>query len=46
MYPNGPFVPNVTDDLLLPPNKGSKKPDGIDKNALPNKIQLIPIHTK
>lgn len=29
----------------MPPNKGSVSPN-IGKDALPNKISLIPIHTK
>lgn len=46
MYPEGPEVPkNLTDDLLKPPNKGSITPD-IGYDALPNRISLIPIHTK
>lgn len=46
MYPEGPEVSkNLTDDLLLPPNYGSIKPD-IGYDALPNRISLIPIHTK
>ena len=38
MYPEGPEVPLVSNDLLLPPNKGSVTPDGIGNNSLPNKI--------
>ncbi|CAD8150405.1 unnamed protein product [Paramecium octaurelia] len=45
MYPEGSELPNVTEDKLLPPNSGSKSPS-IGNYALPNKIQLIPIHTK
>lgn len=29
MYPLGPTVPNVADDLLLPPVSGAKPPDDI-----------------
>ncbi|CAD8077462.1 unnamed protein product [Paramecium primaurelia] len=49
MYPEGPNVIHFVDQnisLLLPPNKGAFTPPGIGDNALPNKIQLIPIHTK
>lgn len=44
-YPTGPEVPNVTPDHFLPPVDGVVQPD-IGMNALPNKIALIPIHTK
>ncbi|CAK56843.1 unnamed protein product (macronuclear) [Paramecium tetraurelia] len=49
MYPEGPNVPHFVDEnaqLLLPPNKGAVTPAGIGDYALPNNIQLIPIHTK
>lgn len=46
MYPEGLEVPTeLSKDKLLPPNPGSLHPD-IGNFALPNKIQLIPIHTK
>ena len=45
MYPQGFEIPNVTQDKLLPPNPGSITPS-IGNYALPNKISLIPIHTK
>ena len=38
MYPEGPEVPDVSNDKLLPPNAGSVTPAEIGKNALPNKI--------
>lgn len=36
MYPLGLKVPNVTNDKLLPPNKGAITPNDIGNNALPN----------
>jgi len=30
MYPDGPNVPNVDDNYLLPPNPGSVKPDDMN----------------
>lgn len=48
MFPEGPNVPHfegVNVSLLLPPNKGSVTPE-IGDYALPNKISMIPIHTK
>jgi hypothetical protein len=46
MYPEGPTVPEVDDNLLLPPINGVETPKDIKNYALPNKIQLIPIHTR
>lgn len=46
MYPSGPDVPLVDENYLLPPNKGSVKPIDIGTSALPNKIAVIPIHSK
>ncbi|CAD8084805.1 unnamed protein product [Paramecium sonneborni] len=49
MYPEGPIVPHFEGEnasLLLPPNEGATVPKDIKDYALPNKISLIPIHTK
>ncbi|CAD8082516.1 unnamed protein product [Paramecium sonneborni] len=45
MYPLGPIVPEISTDLLLPPMINVKTPDGIQNYALPNRIQVIPIHS-
>lgn len=39
-------MPNVDENYLLPPNKEAVKPIDIGKSALPNKIAVIPIHSK
>ncbi|CAD8181770.1 unnamed protein product [Paramecium pentaurelia] len=45
MFPQGPIVPEIAKDLLLPPMADVKAPEGIQNFALPNKIQVIPIHS-
>lgn len=48
LYPHGfgPEVPDVEDNYLLPPNKDTIVPADILKHALPNKLQLLPVHMK
>ncbi|CAD8200173.1 unnamed protein product [Paramecium pentaurelia] len=49
MYPEGPSIPQFekeNESLLLPPNQDAQIPKDLGDNALPHKIQLIPIHTK
>lgn len=38
MFPEGPIVPKINQDLLLPPMSDVKTPDGIENFAFPNKI--------
>ncbi|CAD8092945.1 unnamed protein product [Paramecium sonneborni] len=43
---NGPNIPNVSDNYLIPPNPGAKSPTDIGQSAIHYNLQILPIHMK